>query len=705
MKAILVIYLNLALGFSEGTSVSIYHAFNVFCYFTPILGAMLADGWLGKFRTILYVSVFYALGNVVMTVTAIPINGEFIVWSPFIGLVIIAIGTGGIKPCVSSFGGDQFSPTQQRQKDSFFSLFYMAINVGSLLSTIITPLIRSNVSCFGMEECYALAFGIPAILMVVAIVLFAIGSRWYTKIPPGESIIIRMFGCIGTALSGKCSCKKQPDEKKDHWLDYAEPKYDKRFIADVKDVMSVCWLFIPLPVFWALFDQQGSRWTLQAKKLHGDFGGFVMQPDMMQVLNALLVVIMVPILESLVYPCLDKFKIPNRPLQRMSLGMILAATAFLMAGFLQLGIDNESPPGVTTGQIKLNFVNTGKCPVTIMKTFGDVPEIKLEGHMNTEYFYVPHNPSDDQQLTFTPICDNATEPYNLSLNGIEDKQAYQILINETDANIYVQEKVDYTLDLESSFRVYNMLEYETNIFTIQGSVTKGLYNVTSNNMSEYQHIKLNDFIVDITYSNGTNVTLPNFKGLSKNGAVYTILLYNNDQNVINMTQLMDIPARAINIFIQVPQYIVMTLGECLFSVTGLGFAYSQASPSMKSILTAIWLLTVAVGNVVVVIIAETGSSLSQMVEFFLFSGLMYVTTVIFAIMCLFYKYVEPRAITPSDSASTTTSGDENENDKKNMAFSVNDEEIGVISKTQEADRLSHRSNSSKNSSSDTDTRL
>jgi len=293
MKAILVLYFEFALGFDETTSVSLYHTFNMLCYFTPILGAMIADGWLGKYKTILYVSMIYAVGNIIMTVTAIPINGVWIVWPPFIGLIIIAFGTGGIKPCVSAFGGDQFSSTQQRQKDSFFSLFYMAINIGSLLSTIITPLVRSNVECFG-QECYAVAFGIPAILMIVAIVLFAIGTRWYTRVPPGESILVRMFGCIWTALRGKCGCcSKGEKEKKDHWLDYAETKYDRGFINDVKDVMSVCWLFIPLPVFWALFDQQGSRWTQQAKNLKGDLGSVVIQPDMMPVMNSLLVVIMV----------------------------------------------------------------------------------------------------------------------------------------------------------------------------------------------------------------------------------------------------------------------------------------------------------------------------------------------------------------------------------------------------------------------------
>jgi len=280
MKVILVLYLTRALNYSDNTAVAIYHAFSAVCYFTPVFGAMVADGWLGKFRTILYVSMIYGLGNIAMSITAIPFGGEYLTWGVFIGLTLIAIGSGGIKPCVSAFGGDQFKPEQAKQKDSFFSLFYMFINIGSLLTTLITPYIRSNVFCFD-DNCWCLAFGIPAILMICSIILFAIGSPWYTKNPAGESILSKIFGCVWVALRGKLKCGKKEEDKKEHWLDYAEPKYEKEFISDIKDVFGVLWLFLPLPFFWALYDQQGSRWTLQATEMNGDFGGFVMQPDMM----------------------------------------------------------------------------------------------------------------------------------------------------------------------------------------------------------------------------------------------------------------------------------------------------------------------------------------------------------------------------------------------------------------------------------------
>lgn len=92
-------------------------------------------------------------------------------------LLIIAAGTGGIKPCVSSFGGDQFViPQQQKYLDNFFFIFYLSINIGAALSNFITPVLRTKVKCFERDTCYPLAFGLPGILMVIAIRKFFVSE-------------------------------------------------------------------------------------------------------------------------------------------------------------------------------------------------------------------------------------------------------------------------------------------------------------------------------------------------------------------------------------------------------------------------------------------------------------------------------------------------------------------------------------------------
>ena len=88
----------------------------------------------------------------------------------FIGLSLIGVGTGGIKPCVAAFGGEQFKlPEQARHVTTFFSIFYDSINSGSLISTLLTPTLRKEVKCFGQDSCFPLAFGIPTVLMIVAV--------------------------------------------------------------------------------------------------------------------------------------------------------------------------------------------------------------------------------------------------------------------------------------------------------------------------------------------------------------------------------------------------------------------------------------------------------------------------------------------------------------------------------------------------------
>uniref|UniRef100_A0A3Q3WB15 Major facilitator superfamily (MFS) profile domain-containing protein n=1 Tax=Mola mola TaxID=94237 RepID=A0A3Q3WB15_MOLML len=153
MRAVLVLYLKYFLGWDDDLATTIYHTFVALCYLTPILGAIIADSWLGKFKTIVYLSIVYTLGQVILAVSAIhditdknkdgtPDDITLHIALSMVGLLLIALGTGGIKPCVAAFGGDQFQDHQEKQRSTFFSIFYLSINAGSLLSTLITPILK-----------------------------------------------------------------------------------------------------------------------------------------------------------------------------------------------------------------------------------------------------------------------------------------------------------------------------------------------------------------------------------------------------------------------------------------------------------------------------------------------------------------------------------------------------------------------------------
>lgn len=178
LRAILVLYLTEGLNWQEDFAISIYSYWVALAYFMPLLGGYVSDSYLGKYRTIIYFSLIYCSGSIILAVTAISPQ----VWGCVLGLILIGIGTGGIKPCVSSFGADQFlttvAPSKREHAISvFFHVFYFAINLGSVFSFIFTPLLREHAG-------YDIAFGVPAILLLVATAIFWSARKQYVILPP-----------------------------------------------------------------------------------------------------------------------------------------------------------------------------------------------------------------------------------------------------------------------------------------------------------------------------------------------------------------------------------------------------------------------------------------------------------------------------------------------------------------------------------------
>lgn len=153
------------------------------------------------FRTILYLSCVYATGSVLIAVGAIPSLNLPAKMMTILGLLLIGVGSGGIKPCVAAFGGDQFKiPEQAKQLATFFSLFYFSINAGSLISTYLMPILREDVHCFGDLDCFSLAFGIPGALMIISIIVFISGRALYNVKKPSGNVIVRVAKCIFVSL-------------------------------------------------------------------------------------------------------------------------------------------------------------------------------------------------------------------------------------------------------------------------------------------------------------------------------------------------------------------------------------------------------------------------------------------------------------------------------------------------------------------------
>ncbi|XP_059418248.1 solute carrier family 15 member 2-like [Carassius carassius] len=635
MKAVLTLYFIHYLNWDKNLSTAVYHAFSSLCYFTPLLGAVIADSWLGKFKTIIYLSIVYVIGHVIKSVGAIPDVGDSTlhIALSMLGLVLIAVGTGGIKPCVAAFGGDQFDEENTEERTKFFSIFYMSINAGSVLSTIVTPILRGDVKCFG-GDCYALAFGVPAVLMVIALVVFISGSGLYKKSPPEGNVLVRVCKCIGFAIQNRWrNSKKSP--KKSHWLDWAEEKYPKRLIQEIKMVFRVLVLYIPLPMFWALFDQQGSRWTLQATRMNMDFGGgFILKPDQMQMLNALLILVFIPIFDMGIYPLIGLCRIKLTPLRKMAAGMILAALAFCAATVVEINVIKTVVEPSPAKQSLVQVYNLMDSDVTV----------QFQGHT---VFSNPLKPNEDpsgytslpltgqsQLYTVTVIHNRAESKCELTFT---ERTAYSLFLHTAQTGDIVCKLVkDHITKSETGDAYLRFINTHTENINITVG-TDEFYAAANYGISQNISLPRGEYngVVCKTNSNQYHIDL----GLLDFGAFYTVILSKKSDS-LTIVKMEDIQANNIHITWQIPQYVFLTAGEVMFSITGLEFSYSQAPASMKSVLQAGWLMTVAFGNVIVLIVAE-GAGMEQWTEFILFAGLLVAVSIIFSIMAYFYTYVDP----------------------------------------------------------------
>ncbi|XP_061827540.1 solute carrier family 15 member 1 [Nerophis lumbriciformis] len=661
MRAVLVLYFKFFLLWDEDLSTSIYHTFVALCYLTPILGAIVADSWLGKFKTIIYLSIVYTLGQVFMAVSAIhditdynkdgsPDNMTFHVVMSMVGLFLIALGTGGIKPCVAAFGGDQFGDHQEKQRRTFFSVFYLCINGGSLLSTIITPILRAQeCGIHSKQSCYPLAFGVPAALMVVALVVFIVGSGMYYKAEPQGNIMMEVCQCIGFAIKNRYRHRSRRFPKRQHWMDWAEEKYHKLLIAQIKMVLKVLFLYIPLPMFWTLFDQKGSRWTLQATTMDGNFGALVIQPDQMQTVNPILILTLVPIMDSLIYPLIQKCGLNFTPLKRMTVGMFLAAVAFVCAALVQVEIDKTLPTFPSAYESQLKVINLGQNPVKV--NLSNNVQLELSPSQASEQFFT----FEEEEISVSVDGPGETRPVFLSKGERQTLLLPSNLSQEWQLTKDVREKPQQG---NNAVRFINGMSTAVNVSFpgAESSLLEPLH------YSNYSQIK--NGIATCTIQTATQSC--DYSREFGFGSSYTFVIPSTfifgPTCHESIRAVEDIKPNSVHMALQIPQYFFITAGEVMFSVTGLEFSYSQAPSNMKAVLQAGWLFTVAVGNFIVLIVAELAKIPKRWAEYVLFASLLVAVCFIFSIMAYFYTYMDPAEIEAQFKAEVN--GDDDEDDRR-----------------------------------------
>lgn len=274
-----------------------FHWFTAGVYFMAIVGAVISDVWLGKFKTIILFSLVYCVGYFALA-------WDHTRQGLTAGLVLIAIGSGIIKPCVSANVGDQFGPSNKHLIERFYGWFYFSINLGAAVSMFLCPILLDK---YGPR----IGFGVPAIFMVVAAMAYWLGRRKLVHIPP----------------SGKIN-----------WLE----KLDRDGIITLG---KLCIIFIYVAMFFALFYQSESAWVLQAENMKLRWLGITWRPAQMQAANPFLVMILIPVFSYLIYPVLNRLWTMT-PLRRIGIGMFLTAGSFLVPIWIENQIAGGDRPSI-----------------------------------------------------------------------------------------------------------------------------------------------------------------------------------------------------------------------------------------------------------------------------------------------------------------------------------------------------------------------
>ncbi|KAJ1411293.1 PTR2 family proton/oligopeptide symporter, conserved site [Sesbania bispinosa] len=354
------------------------------CYITPLLGAFLADSYLGKYWTIASFSIIYVIGMSLLTFSAIlpglkpscdagschPTPGQTSVC--FIALYLIALGTGGIKPCVSSFGADQFDDNdeiERKRKSSFFNWFYFTINIGALVASSVLVWIQMNVG-------WGWGFGVPAVAMIIAILFFFIGSRWYRLQLPGGSPLTRICQVIVASTrkvglqvpedqsllyetadveSNIKGCRKLEHTDKLKALDKAAVVTESDRIKDVpspwklctvtqieelKSVVHLLPVWASLIAFATVYSQMSTMFVLQGNTMDQRIGpDFKIPSASLSLFDTLSVLFWAAVYDRIIVPYARKFTGLDQgftQLQRIGIGLVISIFSMIVAGILEV---------------------------------------------------------------------------------------------------------------------------------------------------------------------------------------------------------------------------------------------------------------------------------------------------------------------------------------------------------------------------------
>uniref|UniRef100_A0A1D1YXP9 Putative peptide transporter ptr2 n=1 Tax=Anthurium amnicola TaxID=1678845 RepID=A0A1D1YXP9_9ARAE len=345
-----------AIGAGQETATSLGYFFHFFCYITPILGAIVADQYLGRYNTIIVFCLIYMLGLTILTTTAIPqaIQAKAALPGLIVSMIVIGLGTGGIKSNVGPLVADQYTRTKPYVKmengekkaivdpkitiQSLFHWFYLAINIGSL-SPILTTFLEKYHS-------FWMAYLVPLLMFFFAIGVLLIFKNRYVKKPPEGSILLKVIRVLRVAfVNGRNLDNAKPSNLSNEEVIKYNINWDDKFIDQLRKALKACRVFVFFPLYWVAYDQMANNLVSQASVMQVNG----IPNDLVMNLNSISLIILVPLTDKVFYPTLQKFGIIIRPVTRMFIGFMLAAVAMAYTAIVQHLIYSAGPCYTNTG--------------------------------------------------------------------------------------------------------------------------------------------------------------------------------------------------------------------------------------------------------------------------------------------------------------------------------------------------------------------
>jgi len=652
---------------SQNESLEYFHYFKAAVYFTPLIGALISDIWLGKYRTIFWFSILYCFGFLAMVfdLTRLGLGA---------GLVLIAIGSGIIKPCVSANVGDQFGKTNERLMAPMFSWFYFSVNLGACVAMLLCPWL---LDVYGPR----VGFGVPAALMIFATLAFWLGRYKFVHIPRGGTEFVKQ------SLSGE----------------------------GIRAIAKLFIIYLFVAMFWSLFDQSQSAWVLQAEKMDLTWLGIHWLPAQIQFVNSLFIMLFIPAFSYAIYPAINKV-FPLTALRKIGIGLFVAVLSFAVPAWVEGQINGGDIftcssrstvaglepvrliDGLTDGSgWSSGVVPSAEAPQEIVvrlrerkawnvKTIGISPATTLSSE---EIVAMLDNLALDtirqikqQKEAGVPVSDVETLQQRADRLKAAARQAKKAAKSAAKAAAAPQKRsaaaqaaravaagalTEFGAD-ETGLddRAYHPREISLFLADFTGELVPTAFS----NLSEEEKGKVSDptqyavqagwtHVGDYVLDAGDTATSVNFQDFEPTGATHVLVQFKSNYGadrvkVGELSVWTDQPipdgsratAGAIwpnvaalghkpSVGWQFLAYVFLTAAEIMISITCLEFSYTQSPKTMKSFIMGVYLLSISLGNIFTALVnaviqnADGSSKLAGASYYWFFTAAILITAIVF----------------------------------------------------------------------------